>query len=37
MSKMIIENNMHGEIYALNEGKGANFIISVPIQVVQNA
>jgi len=37
MSKMIIENNMHGKIFAINEKEGAKFIISVPIKVIQNA
>jgi len=33
MSKMIIENNMHGKITALNYNGGARFIIEIPIRL----
>ncbi len=32
MSKMIVENNMQGKLYAFNDDDGANFIIEVPIK-----
>ncbi len=30
MSKMIVEDNMHGKLYAFNDNEGANFIIEIP-------
>ncbi len=32
MSKMIVENNMQGKLFAFNDDKGANFIIEIPIK-----
>ncbi|WP_457747567.1 ATP-binding protein [Sulfurimonas sp.] len=36
MSKMIIENNMHGKITAVNYNGGAKFIIEIPIRLQKN-
>lgn len=30
MSKMIVENNMHGRLFAFNDSEGANFVIEIP-------
>jgi len=30
MSKMIVENNMQGKLYAFNDNEGANFVIEIP-------
>ncbi len=30
MSKMIVENNMHGKLSAFNDHEGANFVIEIP-------
>ncbi len=37
MSKMIIENSMHGKIFARNKNEGAEFIILLPLKVGDNA
>ena len=37
MSKMIIENNMGGKIFASNTKEGAMFTISIPIKVNNDA
>jgi len=33
MSKMIVENNMQGKLYAYNDSEGANFVIEIPSEM----